>query len=67
MLTFRGLLENFVRYCNSHRVEFNVTLQRSSNPITGVQLIPGRTCAVVRFTKTHVIGAGIYAFGFYEN
>ncbi len=44
-----------------------MTLQRSSNPITGVQLIPGRTCAVSRFTKTDVIGAGIYAFGFYEN
>lgn len=67
MLTFRGLLQDFVRYLVIHRLEFNMTLQRSSNPITGVQLIPGRTCAVFRFTKTDVIGAGIYAFGFYEH
>jgi hypothetical protein len=65
--TFCSLLENFVRYCEIHRLEFNMTLKRSSNPITRVQLIPGRTCAVVRFAKTYVIGAGIYAFGFYKN
>ncbi|MBN1842371.1 MAG: hypothetical protein JW883_08860, partial [Deltaproteobacteria bacterium] len=49
-LASRGLLQDFVRYLVIHHLEFNMTLQRSSNPITGVQLIPGRTCAVFRIT-----------------